>query len=57
TLNLYSIIRYRGKFLFNQDGDDLCPLKDWFAGNAVKAKNILSIQQPATRNVQIKRSK
>ncbi|ARI80390.1 hypothetical protein C789_3506 [Microcystis aeruginosa FACHB-905 = DIANCHI905] len=43
--------------MFNQDGDDLCPLKDWFARNAVEAKNILSIQQPATRNVQIKRSK
>jgi len=30
--------------LFNQDGDDLCSLKDWFARNAVRAKNILSIQ-------------
>jgi len=43
--------------LFNQDGDYLCPLKDWFAGNAVKAKNSLSIQQPATEKGQIKRSK
>ncbi|MFM8922936.1 MAG: hypothetical protein ACKOFS_02960, partial [Microcystis panniformis] len=55
--NLYSIIRYRGKLLFNQDGDYLCPLKDWFARNAVEAKNILSIQQPATENIQIKHSK
>ncbi|GBE99620.1 hypothetical protein NIES298_38680 [Microcystis aeruginosa NIES-298] len=43
--------------MFNQDGDDLCPLKNWFARNAVKTKNILSIQQPATENIQIKRSK
>ncbi|CCI18461.1 hypothetical protein MICAF_3960007 [Microcystis aeruginosa PCC 9807] len=43
--------------MFNQDGDYLCPLKDWFARNAVEAKNSLSIQQPATENIQIKRSK
>ncbi|MDB9419230.1 hypothetical protein PN467_01455 [Microcystis aeruginosa CS-563/04] len=43
--------------MFNQDGDAFCPLKDWFARNAVEAKNSLSIQQPATGNGQIKRSK
>jgi len=43
--------------LFNQDGDAFCPLKDWFARNAVEAKNSLSIQQPAWGNGQIKRSK
>jgi hypothetical protein len=43
--------------LFNQDGDDLCPLKDWFARNAVEAKNSLSIQQTATGNGQIKLEK
>jgi len=43
--------------LFNQDGDDLCPLKDWFARNAVEAKNSLSIQQLATENGQIKLEK
>ncbi|WP_287628655.1 MULTISPECIES: hypothetical protein [unclassified Microcystis] len=43
--------------MFNQDGDYLCPLKDWFARNTVEAKNSLSIQQPATETVQIKRSK
>jgi len=55
--NLYSIIRCSGKFLFNQDGDVLCSLKDWFARNAVEAKNSLSIQQPATGNGQIKLEK
>jgi hypothetical protein len=43
--------------LFNQDGDDLCPLKDWFGRNAVEAKNSLSIQQPARGNGQIKLEK
>jgi hypothetical protein len=43
--------------LFTQYGDAFCPLKDWFARNAVKAKNSLSIQQPATENGQIKLEK
>jgi hypothetical protein len=43
--------------LFNQDGDVLCSLKDWFGRNAVEAKNSLSIQQPARGNGQIKLEK